>query len=314
MNGTEKQPASRYPIKIGDAINLALEKAENNQAPTYGIPSGLPCLDRLTRGWKAGELIVIGSRPAVGKTALALTLARNAAVEFDVATAYFSLEMSTTELTNRLIVSESGIQMSKLQGMDRIDGQDWQQVESSLSRLSKAPLYIDDTPGMVIGELRARVKDLALNHGVKLFIVDYFQLLLPDDGDSDLPIGREREEELRLIKEMALEFRVAVIALSQVRRPTRKGFAAPVYAELETYCPFADEYADKIILLHRPGLYGLHSDGHRDGIETIQLSVVKNNSGSTAVLVYQFDRDRIRVTNPDDEWGTTINDGLRGGR
>ena len=154
---------------------------------------------------------------------------------------------------------------------------------------------------MAIGMLRARVRDLARDHGVKLFFIDYFQLLLPDDGDSFPSICREREEELRLIKEMALEFRVAVIALSQVRRPTRKGFAAPVYAELETYCPFADEYADKIILLHRPGLYGLHSDGHRDGIETIQLSVVKNSGGPTADLYFHFDRDRIRVTAPNEE-------------
>ena len=300
MNSTEKQPTSHRPIRIGDAINQALEMAENNQFPALGIPSGLPNLDRLTRGWKEGELIIIGSRPSVGKTTLALTLARNAAVEFGAPTAYFSMEMPATLLTERLIVSESGIPIDKLWGMDKIEEQDWQQVESSLSRLSESPLYIDDTPGMSIGKLRARVKDLAFNHGVKLFFVDYFQLLLPDEVDSALPISREREEELRFLKEMALEFRIAVIALSQVRRPTRKAFVTPVYAELETYCPFADEYADQIILLHRSEQHVLCADG----TEPIQLEVIKSNSGKTASLSCRFDRNRIRITDPN---GSVLN-------
>lgn len=301
MNSTEKQPASRRPIKIGDAINLALEMAENNQNPTYGIPSGLPSLDRLTRGWREGELIIIGARPTNGKSALALTMARNAAVDFDVPTAYFSMEISVTQLTDRLIVSESGVPMEKLRGMDKMEEPDWQQVEASVSKLAKAPLYIDDSLGIIMGELRERIKDLVLHHGVKLIFIDCFQLLLPDAPRSSSSYRKERKEELCLIKEMALEFKVPIIVLSQVGKPKRRNYYGPVYAELDTLCPYADEYADKIILLHRPGMFGIDPDFSEDGTDSLRLFLIKNNSGSTGIIDFRFDRNRLRVTDPEED-------------
>ena len=162
-------------------------------------------------------------------------------------------------------------------------------------------LYIDDSLGIIMGELRERIKDLVLHHGVKLVFIDCFQLLLPDAPRSSSSYRKERKEELCLVKEMALEFKVPIIVLSQVGKPKRRNYYGPVYVELDTLCPYADEYADKIILLHRPGMFGIDPDFCEDGTDSLRLFLIKNNSGSTGIIDFRFDRNRLRVTDPEED-------------
>ena len=240
MNTEELLSRHRRPIKIGDAINQSLDLAEKNQLFSFGIPAGFPSLDRLTQGWNPGDLVILGARPAVGKTLLALAMARNAAVGFGEPTAYFSLETSSVQLTNRLIATESGVSVGKLLGKDKIDGSDWQRMEASLYDLAKAPLYIDDTPGLRITEFGKRVRSMAGELGVRLAVVDDFRLLLPDEDEAFPSWHAELEDNLRRLKETAVQSGVAILVLTWVRRPVRKNYTGPVLADLDPYCPSAE--------------------------------------------------------------------------
>ena len=208
-------------IHIAEAVRRTRELAENDQDGIVGIPSGFASLDRLTNGWQPGDLIVLAGRPSVGKTAFALSLARNAAVDYGTPVAYFSLELSAFSLTKRLLMSDPG------------------------TTFEDSPLYIDDTPCLSMEEIIGKTKDLTANHYVKLVIIDYIHLL--EDWNS-----REPDERILIqLKEAAVKYNVAVIALSYVLRPIRKNYSGPILSDLDACCPRVVDYADKIILLHR---------------------------------------------------------------
>ena len=283
------------PVHIGDAINKALEIVERNQDPFYGIPSGFMSLDRVTHGWQPRELTIIAARPAVGKTAFALSIARNAAVDFSIPTAYFSLEMSTVMLTSRLIVSESSVQFEKIRGIEKLENIDWYQMESSLSKLSKAPLYIDDTCALRTDEFMKKAKDLITQYSVKLIIVDYIHLMGSMDHSRTM---REKDDEVLLcLKEAAMVFGVSIIAISFIKRPIRKNYTKPILADLDVYCPTAVDYADKIILLHRPSILSLETN--TDNMDLLQVDLVKNSVGDVGSFDLFLDKKRGRVVERD---------------
>ena len=282
-------------VHIGDAINRTLEIVERDQDPFYGIPSGFMSLDRVTHGWQPRELTMIAARPAVGKTAFALSIARNAAVDFGVPTAYFSLEMSTVMLTRRLIVSESGIQFEKIRGVEKLESVDWFQMESALSKLSKAPLYIDDSCALTIDEFMKKVKDLITQYGVRLIIVDYIHLMSNMDHARTV---REKDDEVILcLKEAAMVYGVSIIAISFIRRPTRKNYTKPILTDLDVYCPSAVDYADKIILLHRPSFLSLEENA--GNMDILQVDLAKNSIGDICSIDLFLDKERGRVVEQD---------------
>lgn len=299
MNTDNTNNNSNALISIGDAINRTLELVEKRQELSFGIPAGFPSLDRLTRGWGAGDLVIIGARPAVGKTLLALAMARNAAVGFSVPTGYFSLELSATMLTERMISSECGISIPALHGSDKLSAGDWQQMEVVLHKLSKAPLYIDDTPGLRIGDLEGRIKAMARDYGIRLVFIDCFDLLTADDGSEFPSREKELEDNLRRLKAVAAELGVAIVLLTSVRRPVRKNYSGPVLLDLDPYCPLAEEYADKIILIHRPSFLGfIPSDSNT---ESFELRVVKNKNGAVGTVYLLFDREAVRLVDLDED-------------
>lgn len=282
-------------VNIGDAINRTLEIVERDQDPFYGIPSGFMSLDRVTHGWQPRELTMIAARPAVGKTAFALSIARNAAVDFGVPTAYFSLEMSTVMLTRRLIVSESGIQFEKIRGLVKMESVDWFQIESALSKLSKAPLYIDDSCALTTDEFMKKVKGLITQYGVRLIIVDYIHLMSNMDHARTV---REKDDEVILcLKEAAMVYGVSIIAISFIRRPTRKNYTKPILTDLDVYCPSAVDYADKIILLHRPSFLSLEENA--GNMDILQVDLAKNSIGDICSFDLFLDKERGRVVEQD---------------
>lgn len=290
-------------VHIGDAVNRSLELAECGQRTLGGIPSGFPSLDRLTRGWNPGELIIIGGRPCVGMTALALGMARNAAVEFGIPTVYYSLELSTVMLTDRLIVSEADIPIGKLHGEDRLRSEEWPRIESSIGKLSNAPLFLDDTPGLTVDQFERSIRGLSAQKGVKLAIVDSLQPMSPDE-DSYLPDDRtrERKEILHRLRNTATDLGIALIVLSYLRRPLRWHYSGPILTDLDAYCPDADECADKIILMNRPSLFS-QVESTEDRLDPIQLRIVQNRNGRDGMVELLFDKDRIRMVEPMDFYG-----------
>ena len=161
----------KNPYKhVSEVINASMERIERVQNSTgvTGVHSGFHKLDYFTMGWQPGNLIILGARPSVGKTAFALNLARNAAVEFGEAVAFFSLEMTSMELTDRLIATESGITSDKLKGKLKMLPEEWQILEQSIARIVKAPIYIDETPGITLTEFTAKAKRLVREKGVRI--------------------------------------------------------------------------------------------------------------------------------------------------
>ena len=226
-----------------------------NKEGLSGIPSGFTEVDKLTSGWQPSDLIIIAARPGMGKTALTLSMARNMAVEHNIPVAFFSCEMSSVQLITRLISSETGLSSEKLR-TGNLEKHEWEQLNVKVKGLEKAPLFIDDTPSLSIFDLRAKARRLSSQHGIKLIMIDYLQLMTAG-GNSK---GGNREQEIstisRNLKALAKELNVPVIALSQLSRAveTRGGSKRPLLSDLRESGAIEQD-ADIVSFIYRPEYY-----------------------------------------------------------
>ena len=266
----------------------------SKQEGLSGVSTGFEKLDRLTSGWQPSDLVIIAARPGMGKTALALSMARNVSVQKKIPVAFFSLEMSSVQLITRLISSETGLSSDKLR-TGKLADHEWQQLNIKVSDLESAPLYIDDSAALTIFELRAKARRLASSHGIKLIIIDYLQLM--NIGSSNKAGNREQEISTisRNLKALAKELNIPVIALSQLSRAveTRGGTKRPILSDLRESGAIEQD-ADIVSFLYRPEYYGITewdddmktpSEGqgefivakHRNGaLDSIKLKFVAN--------------------------------------
>ena len=286
---------------IGSLINEAMEDIEKRQDKPglSGVPSGYPSIDTVTQGWQPSDLIILAARPSVGKTAFSLNVARNAAVDHQMPVAFFSLEMSAIQLVKRLMTSESGLSSDKIKGGSRLEDYEWEQLEYKLKALSKAPLYIDDTPGLPLMEFRTKAKNLVKNKGVRLIIVDYLQLM---QGPAELKGMREQEVAAisRTLKATAKELDVPIIALSQLSRQAvqrQGGGGKPQLSDLRESGSIEQD-ADMVIFIHRPDFVGL-SENPEDKEKT-QIIIAKHRNGETCDIDMLFKSEQIRFVELDD--------------
>ncbi len=287
--------------EIGSVINEAMEEIQKNQNSSglSGGPSGFPSLDRITRGWQKSDLIILAARPSVGKTAFALNLARNAAVDHHMPVAFFSLEMSALQLVMRLMTTESEFSADKLKGGAKIEPYEWPELEARLANLSKAPLYIDDTPSIPLMEFRTKVKRLVKSKEVRLVIVDYLQLM---QGPVELRGLREQEVAAisRTLKATAKELEIPIIALSQLSRNAVQrtgGTGKPQLSDLRESGSIEQD-ADMVIFIHRPDYLGLSESP--EGKETTQVIIAKHRNGEVADLDMLFKAEQVRFVEPGD--------------
>ncbi len=228
----------------------------SNKEGLSGVPSGFEKLDRLTSGWQPSDLIIVAARPGMGKTALTLSMARNISVGKNIPVAFFSLEMSSVQLITRLISSETGLSSEKLR-TGNLEKHEWEQLNVKVKDLEKAPLFIDDTPSLSIFDLRAKARRLASQHGIKLIVVDYLQLMTAGGSQKG---GGNREQEIstisRNLKALAKELNVPVIALSQLSRAveTRGGSKRPLLSDLRESGAIEQD-ADIVSFIYRPEYY-----------------------------------------------------------
>ena len=286
---------------IGSLINIAMSDIQEMQGNTglNGVPSGFYSIDRITMGWQKSDLIILAARPSVGKTAFSLNLARNAAVDHHMAVAFFSLEMSAIQLVKRLITSESGLPADKIKGGAKLEDYEWEQLEYKLKALSKAPLYIDDTPGLPLMEFRTKAKNLVKNKGVRLIFVDYLQLM---QGPAELKGMREQEVVAisRTLKATAKELDVPIIALSQLSRQAvqrQGGGGKPQLSDLRESGSIEQD-ADMVIFIHRPDFVGL-SENPEDKEKT-QIIIAKHRNGETCDIDMLFKSEQIKFVELDD--------------
>ncbi|MCL4115938.1 UNVERIFIED_CONTAM: hypothetical protein GTU68_032756 [Idotea baltica] len=278
---------------MGNLLTKALaqiEEVSKNGEGVTGVPSGFVQLDAVTAGWQKSDLIVMAARPGMGKTSFVLALARNAAVEFKKPIAIFSLEMSSVQLVQRLISSEAEIPSEKLRRGDLAD-HEWAQLTSNINNLGDAPIFIDDTPGINIFELRAKCRRLKMNHDIQMIVIDYLQLMT---GTADGKGGGNREQEIssisRALKGIAKELEIPVIALSQLSRAVeqRGGLKKPQLSDLRESGAIEQD-ADMVIFLYRPEYYGFDQD--EDGNPTqglAEIIIAKHRNGSLETVKTRF--------------------------
>jgi len=266
-----------------------IENAKNKESGVIGVASGFTALDRVTSGWQPSDLVIIAARPAMGKTSYVLSLARNAAVDFKIPVAFFSLEMSSVQLVTRLVSAESEISSEKLRS-GNLRGDELQQIHSRITELSEAPLFIDDTAGLSVFELRAKARRLKSKHDIQLLIVDYLQLM---SGGGDNKTGN-REQEISMIsrslKSIAKELNIPVLALSQLSRAveTRGGDKRPQLSDLRESGSIEQD-ADMVQFIHRPDYYGLTEDEEGNPTKGIaNIIIAKHRNGSVCDVQLKF--------------------------
>lgn len=266
-----------------------IEDMRNRQEDITGVPSGFSSLDRVTYGWQPTDLVILAARPSVGKTAFALNLARNAALHPTKPTpvAFFSLEMSSAQLVQRILSAESEIWLEKI-ARGKMEEHEMQQLyRNGIQRLQKAPIFIDDTPALNIFELRAKCRRLKNKHNVSLVIIDYLQLM---SGTGDKR-SSNREQEIstisRNLKGLAKELGIPIIALSQLSREVEKrkeGDKMPQLSDLRESGAIEQD-ADMVMFLYRPEYYNITANefGESNKGET-HVRIAKHRNGSLETI------------------------------
>ena len=295
------QTNDKHDVKdIGSIINSVMENLQELQKITgpSGVPCGYPSIDRVTQGWQKSDLIILAARPSVGKTAFALNIARNAAVDHNMPVAVFSLEMSADQLGKRLITTESGLSGEKIRGGVKLEAFEWEQLEYTLKKLAKAPLYIDDTPGIPIMEFRAKAKRLVKQKQVRLIVVDYLQLM---QGPVELRGLREQEVAAisRTLKATAKELNIPIIALSQLSRDVVKrtgGLGKPQLSDLRESGSIEQD-ADMVIFIHRPEFTGMSEDPADK--EKAWIVIAKHRNGEVCDIEMKYKAGQVKFVEPD---------------
>lgn len=290
-NGTIKKGFDTAKSLVKEAIETI--KSLKDKEGLSGVPSGFSALDKETGGWQNSDLIIIAARPAMGKTAFLLSMARNIAVQHQIPLALFSLEMASVQLITRMIASETGISSEKLR-KGSMDDDEWSRLFSNVSQLEEAPLFIDETPSLSVFDFRAKCRRLVMQHGVKIIMVDYLQLMTANSGGK----GGNREQEIatisRSLKAIAKELNVPVIALSQLSRSveSRPG-KRPQLSDLRESGAIEQD-ADIVSFIFRPEYYKIttwDNDPEENQTSTenqAELIIAKHRNGATADVRMSF--------------------------
>ncbi|MBM4330391.1 MAG: replicative DNA helicase [Deltaproteobacteria bacterium] len=275
---------SFYPIKdiIKSSFKTIERLYEKHQLIT-GVPTGFTKLDELTSGLQPSDLIIVAGRPSMGKTALALNITQHAAIEGGIPSVIFSLEMAKEQLALRMLCSEAKVDAHRLRG-GFLGEADWPRLTRAAGSLSEAPIFIDDTPGITVLEMRAKARRLKAEHNLGLVVVDYMQLMR---GRSD---SETREQEIsdisRSLKSLAKELSLPVIALSQLnRRVEDRGDRRPQLADLRESGAIEQD-ADVIIFIYRDEVYNKSDDNPKRG--KAEIIIGKQRNGPTDVFELAF--------------------------
>ena len=287
---------------IAEATKIMQASAGKDGGVT-GISTGYYRLDDVTSGWQNSDLVIIAGRPAMGKTAFALSMAKNIAADLRKPMAFFSLEMSGVQLTNRLISNVCEIGGKKILN-GNLDATEWERFDKRINNLIGAPLYIDDTPGLSVFELKTKARRLKNEHKIELIMIDYLQLM-----NANGMRYNNRQEEVsnisRSLKGLAKELNIPIIALSQLNRGVegREGPEGkrPMLSDLRESGAIEQD-ADMVIFVHRPEYYHLYqsSDGTIDYHGKAEIIIAKHRKGATDIVLLDFKGEFTRFENPED--------------
>ena len=278
-----------------------IQTASKNTSGISGISSGYHALDKITAGWQNTDLIILAARPAMGKTAFALSLIRNMAVDQGIPVGMFSLEMGNVQLVNRLICNVCQIPGDKIKS-GRLEKYEWGQLDSKIVALENAPIYVDDTPQLSVFELRTKARRMVREHGVKMLFIDYLQLMTANVGKGS------RQEEIstisRSLKGLAKELNIPIMALSQLNRNLegREGVEGkrPQLSDLRESGAIEQD-ADIVLFVNRPEYFHIYKDGDFDWRNKAEIIIAKHRNGGTGDVRLTFRKEYARFMNMDDE-------------
>ena len=277
-----------------------IEEASKTAGEYNGVRSGFTDIDAVTLGWQPSDLIIIAARPSMGKTAFVLTMARNMCVELKTPVAFFSLEMSSVQLMNRLIVAETQRNSKDLRTGNLTPAQ-WTHLESQTVELGRSPLYIDDTPALSVYEFRSKARRLKTQHDIQLIIIDYLQLMTASTPETRG--NREQEVSLisRTLKAIAKELNVPIIALSQLSRnvENRGGSKRPQLSDLRESGAIEQD-ADVVAFIHRPEYYGLTTDeNNMPTAGMAEIIIAKHRNGEVTDVPLRFIKEQAKFADAD---------------
>ena len=293
---TDIQPVIKEAIK-------RVEDASKRSDGMSGIPSGFTELDKMTSGWQRSDLVIIAARPAMGKTAFVLSMARNMA-ESGNPIAVFSLEMANVQLVNRLLVNVCEIPGEKIK-TGKLSSEDWNNLMQRSRKLEEMPIFLDDSAGLSVMELNTKARRLVKEHNVKCIIIDYLQLM----NASGMKFG-SREQEVSMIsrslKQLAKELDIPIIALSQLNRSVEKkegGDKRPQLSDLRESGAIEQD-ADMVLFIHRPEYYKINEDPNTgESLKGIaEIIIAKHRNGATGDVRLRFRNELARFQNLDEDF------------
>ena len=294
-----KQDFTQVAPVVKNAVEI-LQRAASNKGGLTGIPTGYVGMDEITSGWQASDLVIIAGRPAMGKTSFALSIAKNVAVDYGVPIGFFSLEMNNVQLVNRLISNVCEVSGRKILN-GQLDPSDWERLDKRIGRLTDAPIYVDDTPGLSVFELRTKARRLVREKGVKIIMIDYLQLM----NANGMKFGSRQEEVStisRSLKGLAKELDIPVLALSQSSRhvENREGLEGkrPQLSDLRESGAIEQD-ADMVLFVHRPEYYHIYQDEKGNDLHGMaQIIIAKHRKGSTGDVLLNFRGEFTRFQDP----------------
>ena len=283
---------------LQQAVDI-LQKASQNTSGLTGIPTGFTDLDDITSGWQPSDLIILAGRPAMGKTSFALSLAKNIAVDYRNPIAFFSLEMNNVQLVNRLISNTCEISGHKILN-GQLNPAEWERLDKNLRKLTGAPIYVDDTPGLSVFELRTKARRLVREKGIKIIMIDYLQLM----NAAGMRFNNRQEEVStisRSLKGLAKELDIPIIALSQLSRnvENREGLEGkrPQLSDLRESGAIEQD-ADMVLFVHRPEYYHIYQDEKGNDLHGMaQIIIAKHRKGATGDVLLSFRGEYTRFEN-----------------
>lgn len=285
-------------VSMNTAVHQTMEMIESihgKHSGVTGVPSAFTELDNFTGGFQKSDLIVVAGRPSQGKTALVLSIARNAAILHDVPVGFFSLEMSAQQLVLRLICAEARVDAHSVR-TGRLPEDEWRKLSTSVGKLYKAKIFLDDTPALSALEIRAKARRLKAEHNIGLIVVDYLQLM---QGPKN---AQSREQEIstisRSLKALAKELNIPVLALSQLNRAVEmRGDKRPVLADLRESGAIEQD-ADVVLFVHRPEMFGITTDENNEPTEGMaEIIIGKQRNGPTGSARLAFVKQYARFEN-----------------
>lgn len=268
-----------------------MEKLSTMDGEIRGVPSGFQDLDNKLAGFQKSDLVILAARPSMGKTSLALDIARQATLKHNTPVGFFSLEMSSQSLVDRMLSAEARVDSWKMRTGKSLSEDDYEKIQGAMSRLSKAPLYIDDQPGSTILRMRSIARRLKSDHGLGMIIVDYLQLILP--GRRYDSMVNQITEISRALKNLARELEVPVIALSQLSRAVEARGGKPRLSDLRDSGAIEQD-ADVVMFIHREK--NEEGGGKSNAAEVL---IEKHRNGPTGVVPLHFDADKTSFLSVD---------------